>query len=53
LKFQSKCYRYFPETKGESLKFDRVTVQLKEIENRPNADLEIRHLVVKDVIRIS
>ena len=46
---QSKCDQYFPLEQGQSLTFDSIVVQVISIEHRTDANLEIRHLLVKDV----
>ncbi|CAF5009463.1 unnamed protein product, partial [Rotaria sp. Silwood1] len=43
----SKCYRYFPDNKGQLIKFNRISVQVIDVEFERNVDLEIRYLLIK------
>ncbi|CAF0928149.1 unnamed protein product [Rotaria sordida] len=43
----SKCYRYFPDKKGKLLTFNRVSVQVIDVEYQENVDLEIRRILIK------
>ncbi|CAF3021165.1 unnamed protein product [Rotaria sp. Silwood2] len=43
----SKCYRYFPDKKGQFVRFNRVVVEVLDVDNQTNVDLEIRHLLIK------
>ncbi|CAF3397503.1 unnamed protein product [Rotaria sp. Silwood2] len=44
----SKCYRYFPENRTETLRFNRISVKMINIEYQADIDLEIRFILFKD-----
>ncbi|CAM4938506.1 unnamed protein product [Rotaria socialis] len=46
----SKCYRYFPEKNKDKLTFNRLSVQVLNIESKADMNLEIRLLLIKDVL---
>ncbi|CAF0988795.1 unnamed protein product [Rotaria sordida] len=47
IQYKSKCYSYFPNGKGEQLKFLNIIVKVNHIENYSHTNLEIRHLSIR------